>query len=201
MGRPSVALYIQDTTKRVEKQLMQMKEYEEKQVLRQAETLTSMVSHELQTPILTIIFFIRQILAILNMMDQQDPQMQLQQQQSVQYCEIVLCQLELTNIFVHDLLDLRQIKFGKPVLKLAPFNVVFTIQSICENFKTQIKMNNQQLCAKIGTETIFDSKTHVCRHAGIIIPKLIGDEGRFKQVLVNLIKNATKFTNQGLIEI
>ena len=35
----------------------------------------------------------------------------------------------------------------------------------------------------------------------MIIPKLIGDEGRFKQVLVNLIKNATKFTNQGLIEI
>ena len=34
------------------------------------------------------------------------------------------------------------------------------------------------------------------------IPKwLMGDERRFKQVLINLIKNAMKFTNQGSIKI
>ena len=34
------------------------------------------------------------------------------------------------------------------------------------------------------------------------VPKwLVGDERRFKQVLINLIKNAMKFTDQGTIEI
>ena len=33
------------------------------------------------------------------------------------------------------------------------------------------------------------------------IPKLLGDERRFKQVLINLVKNALKFTPSGSIEI
>ena len=33
------------------------------------------------------------------------------------------------------------------------------------------------------------------------LPRLVGDSRRFKQVLINLIKNALKFTNQGSISI
>ena len=33
------------------------------------------------------------------------------------------------------------------------------------------------------------------------MPKLYGDRRRFKQVVINLIKNAIKFTNTGMIEV
>ena len=33
------------------------------------------------------------------------------------------------------------------------------------------------------------------------MPKLLGDERRFKQVLINLIRNAIKFTKQGYIKV
>ena len=45
-----------------------------------------------------------------------------------------------------------------------------------------------------------ESETFIQRKTDDLLPKLIGDEKRFRQVMVNLLKNAFKFTKKGQIE-
>ena len=66
VGKPVIALYIRDKTEHVHEKLLMMQFKEESQMKQQAESFTSTISHEMRTPILTIIFFLQQIMDMLN---------------------------------------------------------------------------------------------------------------------------------------
>ena len=150
---------------------------------------------------MTIIFFIQQVLSMLNALDNDSPIKSGDLQSSIGYCKLVLAQLEQIKAFVQDLHDLRQLKLGTLVLAKEPFNIVRSIQWICESFACELKMNSLQLVAKVGGFLIYDSNGYVERKTKKFMPELIGDENRFKQVMFNLVKNAIKFTDHGVIEI
>ena len=65
MGKPVIALYMRDKTQRVYEQLLTMKRNEEIQTQTQVESFTSTISHEMNTPILTLIIFIKQMIIML----------------------------------------------------------------------------------------------------------------------------------------
>lgn len=91
----------------------------------------------------------------------------------------------LLNI-INDILDLSKIEAEELHIK----NVVFDIYLLAEELKQLFdkKTSEKGLILKISTKSD--------------VPKiLIGDEVRIRQVLVNLIGNAVKFTDKGQVEV
>ncbi|CAD8114737.1 unnamed protein product [Paramecium sonneborni] len=88
--------------------------------------------------------------------------------------------------FSHDLLDLAQIKVGKFKLQKIKFDLEQLILQLFDLFRVEAKKNQISLKLEYEEET----------------PKQIcNDEIRIKQVLINLIGNAFKFTFEGSITV
>ena len=66
MGRPATALYFRDVTQTIIENLLTMQRNEAIQTQQQTESFTSTISHEMKTPILTMIFFVNQVLSMLS---------------------------------------------------------------------------------------------------------------------------------------
>ena len=94
--------------------------------------------------------------------------------------------------FIEDLIDLKQLREGIFSLEKDPVNVNSIIKAVCDTFKPQAKAKKITMSYQLGKDTCSDSKA---------IPFLYGDKRRIKQILMNLIKNALKFTKQGTIVI
>lgn len=87
---------------------------------------------------------------------------------------------------LNDILDLSKIEAGKLVFERVPFNLPEAIRDACDLNSSQAASNSIEVDLKIetGTPTV-----------------LLGDPTRIRQVLMNLIGNAIKFTNQGCIGV
>ena len=90
--------------------------------------------------------------------------------------------LELIN----DILDLSKIEAGKMKITKAPFDLDKLLRGVADTYTPQIKQKG------------LDFKLN----KGDGVPHWIsGDPIRLRQILINLIGNALKFTHQGVIEI
>lgn len=91
----------------------------------------------------------------------------------------------LLNI-INDILDLSKIESGHLDLEHNPFQLIETVENVCENFAFHANENNVELICTINPE----------------LPSwLVGDRLRLRQVLTNLVGNAIKFTPSGEIEV
>ena len=107
------------------------------------------------------------------------------------YCTIVTTQTELLQTFVEDLLDLRQLRDGVFKLANAPFNVIKVINDVCNIFSFQANVANIEICSAHQSDSRLDPNFEE-RPPSLVL----GDERRFKQVLMNLMRNAMKFTTR-----
>lgn len=87
---------------------------------------------------------------------------------------------------INDILDLSKIEAGKATIELARFSLHDCIESVVTTQKSSLHQKGLSLAVEIAKE----------------VPRvLVGDQLRIKQIIVNLLGNAVKFTAQGGITI
>jgi histidine kinase 2/3/4 (cytokinin receptor) len=90
----------------------------------------------------------------------------------------------LCRSLINDVLDLSKIEAGKMEIESVPFDLRAVIEDVISVFEEKIQQNHIEVSA-----LVHDS----------VPPCLIGDPGKLKQVLVNIVGNAMKFTKKGSI--
>ncbi|WP_371229282.1 PAS-domain containing protein [Roseovarius sp. 2305UL8-3] len=84
---------------------------------------------------------------------------------------------------INDMLDLAKIDAGKLVIERQPVSLTEAVKLVVEQFANSADENALELTAETHGETV------------------LGDMLRLRQVLINLVGNALKFTEQGYVRI
>lgn len=102
------------------------------------------------------------------------------------YTEIVRSSGEALLELLNNILDLSKIEADKLELENTVFSFSLLIESVLNLYSAEVKKKNLTLSSSLDPK----------------IPEgLIGDPGRIRQVISNLISNAVKFTDQGEIGV
>lgn len=144
-------------------------------LLKSREQLVSMVSHDLRTPLSSIIGYSELL------------RKQEITEKSKNYISHIKYSSEYIQKLVDELLDYTKLEAGKISVEKVPINIAGIIQEVTDNVKSIYKSKPITLNVNIS-EIVRESK-------------FSSDPYRIKQILYNLVSNAFKFTEKGEIRI
>jgi nitrogen-specific signal transduction histidine kinase len=134
----------------------------------------SHVGHEIRTPMNAILGFTRLLLE-----SEEDPK-------RIEHLQLIWTSGDALLTLVNDLLDHSRITSGRMKLEAIPFDLANALDDIVRTMS--LYRDHSELAISLAVD------------AGIP-QRVVGDPGRLRQVVVNLVGNAVKFTSSGEVTV
>jgi len=136
-------------------------------------TFLANMSHEIRTPMNAILGF--------SQLMQRDPALTPRQEQ---HLDTINRSGELLLAIINDILEMSKIEAGRVTLNPTTFDLPALVHDLETMFRARIEARNLKFSTDIASD----------------LPRfVVGDETKLRQIFINLLGNAVKFTRQGQI--